>query len=263
MTDQYERLATMSRSVSQAEQYLDKCGEQYRLRRAERVIPRPAAWSHQGTAYHSAVEAYERTGREMPAGEVIQVYSDEYSALTNKALRAEPKLDRWMTAGPDGASDIEARYQLGLDQTAGYVRWAEEHQPSIWKQGDQLGIELHLTADIGGVTVQGYIDQLISEPDGSARIRDQKTGSTKSRFQLETYAILVRKVLGLKVNTGDWYLAKTGKLSRPVDLSAVTEAEVGAKYREMDQGVKARIFEPRPGFSCRFCDVSHACSYKR
>ncbi|MCY0963014.1 RecB family exonuclease [Streptomyces sp. H27-H5] len=253
----------MTRSVSQTEQY-EKCGHQFFLRRVEGVIPRPAAWSHQGTAFHSACEVYERGGRQLSAGDVVDLFSTEYSEAVNGALEQEPDLDHWMTAGPDGASDIEARYVLGQQQAAGYVSWAKAHGPELWKAPDGTpGIELHLTADIAGIKVQGYIDQLVAEPDGSVRIRDLKTGTTKSKFQLQTYAVLVRKALGLKVAVGDWYQAKKNGLTRPLDLSGVTEEEVGAKYVEIDQGVKRADFPAKPGFNCRFCDVSYACSFRR
>ncbi|MFD7257161.1 RecB family exonuclease [Streptomyces sp. NPDC059874] len=249
--------------MSQVEQY-EKCAHQFYLRRVEGVTPRPAAWSHQGTSFHTACEAVERSGRQMSTKAAVTLFSNEYSAAVNRALEDEPDLNRWMTAGPDGASDIEARYTLGQEQTASYVRWTKENEPELWKAEDgTLGVELHLTAEIGGVRVQGYIDQLVTEPDGSIRIRDLKTGTTKSRFQLETYAVLVRKALGLEVHRGDWYQAKKGGLTRPVDLAGVTEDEVGERYMQMDQSVKRAEFEPNPGFGCRFCDVSHACPFRR
>ncbi|MFI5802960.1 RecB family exonuclease [Streptomyces sp. NPDC051561] len=263
MSTRFEKVATMTRSVSQVEQY-EKCPEQYRLRRVEKVSPRPAAWSHQGTAFHEACEVYEGSGRAMGSAEVEEVYSERYSALANASLDQEPDTDKWMTAGPSGADDIAQRYTLGMRQTAAYVAWAEKNQPQLWKsQGGRLGIELHLTAEISGIKVQGYVDQVPTEPDGSLRIRDLKTGSTKSKFQLKTYGILARKVLGAVVNSADWYLAKTGGLSRTVDLTKVTEEEVGESFKALDEGVKAGNFPAKPGFLCRFCDVSHACSFKR
>ncbi|MFE5092075.1 RecB family exonuclease [Streptomyces sp. NPDC056638] len=249
--------------MSQAEQYLYKCAEQYRLRRAERIIPRPASWSHQGTAFHSACEEFEKSGRTLPSEAVVQVFSDQYTALTNKALDKESDLSRWMTAGQvDAETDMVNRYTLGQEQTVRYVEWAKESQPSYWQAADgQQGLELHLTAEIGGVPVQGYVDQLPLEPDGSVRVRDLKTGTTKSKFQLQTYTVLARKVLGVEVNKADWYMAKTGGLSRPVDVTMVTEEEVGKVFQELDAGVKAGNFPANPGFHCRFCDVSHACKF--
>lgn len=263
MSDRFSRVRDMTRSVSQTEQY-EKCAHQFYLRRVEGVSPRPAAWSHQGTAFHTACEAFERSGRQMTAADVVDLFSTEYSKAVNEGLAQEPNLGWWMTAGPDGASDIEARYSLGQDQAAGYVLWAKENGPELWKSPDGTpGIELHLTAEIEGIEVQGYIDQLVAEPDGSVRIRDLKTGTTKSKFQLQTYAVLARKALGLKVNLGDWYQAKKHGLTRPLNLTEITEQEVGAKYVEMDQGVKRGDFPANPGFGCRFCDVSHACSFRR
>ncbi|MGW4446461.1 PD-(D/E)XK nuclease family protein [Streptomyces sp. NPDC004682] len=254
----------MTRSVSQAEQYLDKCAHAYFLRRVEGVVPNPAAWSLQGSAFHSAIETYEMGGRRLDEESTVELFSQDYSARVREELGKQPDLGRWMTAGPEGGEDIEARYVLGRQQTAAYVTWAKDHGPALWKDAQgRPGIELHVEAEIGGVQVQGYIDQLPEEPDGSVRIRDLKTGATKSRFQLETYAILVRKALGLVVSKGDWYMAKRNGLSRPLDLSKVSEDEVGQKYADMDAGVKRGDFPPNPGFGCRFCDVAHACTFKR
>jgi putative RecB family exonuclease len=191
--------------------------------------------------------------------EVENVFHVEYVGRTKRALAEEPNLDRWLTAGTDGQSDVEARYELGLAQTRAYVEWSQRAQPPIWKGPDgKVGVELHLSADLGGVAVQGYVDQLLTEGPMRARVRDLKTGSTKSPFQLKTYSVLVQKVLGLEVEEADWYMAKTGKPSRPVQVKGVEE-EVAEKFATMDQAVKAGKFPAKPGFLCRFCDVSHAC----
>ncbi|XMN06939.1 RecB family exonuclease [Streptomyces griseobrunneus] len=257
-----DRIANMTRSVSQAEQY-GKCGEQYRLRRVARVTPRPAAWSNQGTAFHESCEAFERSGRKMSSEEAVELYSTTYTALTNEALDKESNLARWMTAGNvDGETDMVNRHTLGRSQVARYVEWARETGPVIWKAPDGTpGLELHVEAEIGGVPVQGYIDQLTEEPDDSVRVRDLKTGSTRSKLQLKTYTILTRKVLNVEVKRADWYMGKTGGLSRALDVSTVREEEVGEVFAAMDAGVKAGNFPARPGWGCRFCDVSHACAF--
>jgi putative RecB family exonuclease len=271
-------IETQPRSVSQTEQY-EKCSWQFYLQRVERTVPRPAAWSFQGTAFHSAAEKFEKEYREPSAEEMVQLFSDQYSALVNKALDKEPNLDRWLTASKKPAGqDIEERYALGQQQVARYVEWSQENQPEIWVDGEgwngfdiedaptnpTQGLELYFKVELGGVVVRGYIDQLpLDGGPSTVRVRDLKTGSTKSEFQLQTYAVAVRKQFGLEVNRGDWYLGKTHKLSKPVDLSEVTEEQVAARYVAMDQGVKAGRFEAAPGFHCNFCDVSHACSFSR
>lgn len=253
------------RSVSQTEQW-EKCGHRYFLQRVERVQERPAAWSHQGTAFHSAAEELEKSGRSKREEELVQLFSDQYSSLINRDMQREPDLTRWMTANKKPAGqDIEDRYRLGQQQVQGYVRWSNENKPVISyvkKDGDPTpGLEVSFMVELGGVKVRGVIDQLVTEDDDSVRVRDHKTGSTKSHFQLETYAVAVRKQFGEEVKRGDWYMAKNDRLSRAVDLSKVTEDQVAARYVEMDQGVKAGRFEPKPGFDCNFCSVSHACRY--
>jgi len=256
-------IETQPRSVSQTEQY-EKCGYQYYLQRVEKVTPRPAAWSFQGTAFHSAAEKFEKEARTPSEEEMIQFFSDRYSALVNKSMKEEPNLDRWMTANKKPAGqDIEDRYKLGQNQVRDYARWSKENKPSFVTVKDdkgekKIGLELYFKVELGGVMVRGYIDQLFPK-----KVRDLKTGSTKSHFQLETYKVAAGKQWGLEINKGDWYLGKTGKLSRTVDLSGVTEEQVAARYVEMDQGVKAGRFEAKPGFHCQFCDVSHACQFSR
>ncbi|MFC9231341.1 RecB family exonuclease [Streptomyces decoyicus] len=259
MTD----IATQPRSVSQTQQW-EECGHRFYLQRVERAVPVPAAWSHHGTAFHAAAEAVERSGRTMSAEEAVQLFSDQYSALVNKALDQEPNTDRWLSANGSGGEDIERRYVLGQEQTRRYVEWSQEHQPDIWRtpSGDDA-LELYFRVEIGGIQVRGYIDVLVAEPDDSIRVRDLKTGTTKSKFQLETYKVAVEKVYNVPVNRGDWYLAKNGGLSRAVKLSEVTDSQVGERYAAMDAGVKRGDFKPNPGFGCRFCDMKHACSFSR
>lgn len=199
----------------------------------------------------------------MEAREVQEVFSEEYSELVNAALEKEPDTDKWLAAGRyTGGEDIERRYGLGLEQTAAYVRWSEINQPDIWTtpEGD-AGLELGFMVELGGIKVRGFIDQTLDEGEGTVKIRDLKTGSTKSKFQLQTYAVAVRKQWGVNVERADWYLARDGRLSRPVKVGEVSEDEIGQRYADMDAGVKRGDFPASPGYDCRFCDVAHACFF--
>ncbi|OKH95424.1 PD-(D/E)XK nuclease family protein [Streptomyces uncialis] len=256
-------IETQPRSVSQTQQY-EECSWRFYLQRVERVVPRPAAWSHHGTAFHAVAEAFELSGRTMSEEEAVQLFSDRYSALVNKSLEVEPDTDRWLSAGRvGGGEDIERRYALGLEQVKHYVTdWADGHPTNTWSTPDgKPGLELYFMVELGGVRVRGYIDQLVDDGDGSVRPRDWKTGSMKSKFQLQTYGVAVRKRYGVEVNKADWYLAKDGRLSRPVRMDGVREEDVAERFAAMDAGVKRGDFPASPAFHCRFCDVSHACSF--
>lgn len=256
-------LANKPRSVSQTEQY-EKCAWALKLKRIDKVDPRPAAWSHHGTAFHSTVEAFELSNRTMGEEEAVQLFSEEYTALVNRSLDWEPDTDKWLSANGSGGDDILRRHGVGVNQVTEYVRqYRGSPSPTYVTAEGRPGLELHFMVELGGVMVQGFIDQLVYDPDGSVRPRDWKTGTTKSRFQLETYAIAVRKVLGEVVNRADWYLAKDGRLSRPLKLEELREEDVAQRYVDMDAGVKRGDFPASPGFQCRFCDVSHACIFKK
>lgn len=256
-------IETQPRSVSQTQQY-EQCGHRFYLQRIERVPTRKAAWSHHGTAFHAAVEEYELSQRTMSADDAVDLFSDRYSSLVNADLEQEPDTDKWLAAGLPGGDDIERRYHLGQEQVRSYIEWAETHPTKTWKtpDSDKPAVELYFLVDLGGVNVRGFIDQVVEEPDGTLRPRDWKTGTTKSRFQLETYSVALRKAYGAEVNRADWYLAKSGRLSRPLRMDTVTEEQIAARFVAMDEGVKAGEFPAKPGFQCRFCDVSHACFFK-
>lgn len=250
------------RSVSQTQQY-EQCAWRWYLQRVERIRPRPAAWSFHGTAFHSAAEAWERSSRTLEAGEVTDLFHDEYTAMVDKALAEEPDTDRWLAAGRyTGGEDIERRYLLGMEQTAAYVEWSKTTQPKLWTEPTgEPALELSFMVELGGVKVRGFIDQALDEGDDTVRVRDLKTGTMKSKFQLQTYAVAMRQRWGVRVERADWYLAKTGKLSRPVKVGEVSEDEIGQRFADMDAGVKAGNFPASPGFDCNFCDVSHGCVF--
>ncbi|CCB74379.1 Gene 69 protein [Streptantibioticus cattleyicolor NRRL 8057 = DSM 46488] len=249
--------------MSQVQQY-EECGWRYYLARVERVTPRPAAWSFHGSAFHAVAEAVVLSNGRMTAEEAVEAFSDKYARLVQDALDIEPDTDRWLSSGRySGGEEIERRYVLGQEQTAQYVDWVAEHRPEVWTTpAGKPAVELGFTVELGGVVVRGIIDLLVMEADGDAvRVRDLKTGSIKSRFQLETYAVAIESLYDVPVRRGDWYLAKDGRLSRPVALDQVSPAEVGERYATMDAGVKAGRFEANPGYGCRFCDVSHGCFF--
>ncbi|MEV6553924.1 PD-(D/E)XK nuclease family protein [Streptomyces sp. NPDC051597] len=256
-------IETQPRSVSQTEQY-EKCAHRFYLQRVERVVPRPAAWSHHGTAFHAAAEQVELSGRTMSTDDAVTLFSERYSALVNKDLDKEPNTDLWLSATGTGGEDIERRYALGQQQTRRYVEWAAENPTETYRTPDgKLAVELYFVVELGGVRVRGFIDQLVQEADGTVRPRDWKTGTMKSKFQLQTYGVAVRALYGVEVNKADWYLARNGGLSRPVPLDTVTEEAIGERFAAMDAGVKRGDFPASPSFSCRFCDVAHACSFKK
>ncbi|MEU1151836.1 PD-(D/E)XK nuclease family protein [Streptomyces sp. NPDC005918] len=263
-SDHYSRWATMPRSVSQVTEFED-CPYKAFLKRVKRVVPRPAAWSTHGTAFHSAAEAFEKSGRAMTAEQAVEVFQDEYSKGINRDLGEVNDPDQWMRANRgDGADDIEERFHKGTEQTRRYVEYVQDQAPVLWYVDGQPAIELYFMADFGGVKVRGYIDQVLKNKDDTNRVRDLKTGSTKSKFQLWVYEMALNQLYPDQETTnGDWYLAKEHRPTRPVKLGDANQDEITQRIVSMDEAVKGGDFPARPGFLCRFCDVSYACLFFR
>ncbi|GAA4104540.1 PD-(D/E)XK nuclease family protein [Streptomyces hundungensis] len=259
----YQRWVEMPRSVSQVSEF-EECPYKSWLKRVERVEPRPAAWSTHGIAFHSAAEAFEKSGRELTADQAVNVFQDEYTKGINRDLGKVNDIDQWMRANRGtAADDLEERYEKGVEQTRRYVAYVQDQAPVLWHPEGEPAVEMYFKADFGGVKVRGYIDQVLLNKDKTLRVRDLKTGSTKSKFQLWVYGMALNQLYpDEKVTNGDWYLAKEHRLSRPVKLADADEGEITERIVAMDQSVKAGDFPAKPGFGCRFCDVSHGCSFR-
>ncbi|MFD7017193.1 RecB family exonuclease [Streptomyces sp. NPDC059928] len=260
----YTRWVLMPRSVSQITEF-EECPYKSWLKRVERIEPRPAAWSTHGTAFHTAAEHFEKSGRELTADQAVTVFQDEYSKGINRDLGKVNDIDQWMRANRGtAADDLEDRFAKGTEQTRRYVEYVQDQAPVLWRpDGEAPAVEMYFKADFEGVKLRGYIDQVVLNKDETLRVRDLKTGSTKSKFQLWVYGLALNQLYpDEQVTNGDWYLAKDHRISRPVKMADADQDAITERIVSMDQGVKSGDFPAKPGFGCRFCDVSHACSFR-
>lgn len=249
------------RSPSQLNEY-ERCPHAYFLSRRERVWKRPAPWLAHGTAFHSAVEAFEKSDRVMTPEEVKQHFSDEYRAQINQELKDNPNLSFWESSGRYRAlQDIPRRHEVGLEQLDGffkYIREYPEHVPWTDPAGVQW-IEKEFRVKFGAVEVVGYIDVVI---DG--RPDDYKTGSTPGGDeQLATYAGVLNIEWGLPFTTGRYWMAKQGKPTKPYDLTQWSIERLADVYGSLDENIKSERFDPTPSPDlCRRCPVRDSCIYK-
>lgn len=247
-------------SVSQHTQLI-QCSEAHRLKRVERVSQRQAAWFHHGTAFHAAVEEYERSERKMSEDEAVKVFEDAYDALITEAQAQQPDYGMWMAGGrtrPE--TDIRNRRLRGADMVRAYVAWTEEDESYIWTTPDgEKAIELAFDVCLDGVQVRGYIDQVVVDPYLGLIVRDLKTGTTKTVLQLATYKVAMEAIYGVTVNWGDWWQGKTGGTTKPVDLRSFTGDWLSMQYRAStairDQG----LWFANVGDHCFTCTVRHEC----
>ncbi|GGM39366.1 hypothetical protein GCM10012275_07810 [Longimycelium tulufanense] len=253
------------RSVSQRNEYR-RCGWAYYLGRVAGVWARPASWTVQGTAFHAAVEAYEKSRRALSGGDVRDLYRKEYAAAANALCVGTPNFEYWFGSGPyDGERDLERRYAIGLEQVDRYLQYvADTPEESIWEAPDgTLAVELKFEIDLDGVLVRGYIDQVVRQGNEKLRVRDLKTGRQPGDdFQLAVYTVALGMKYGVDVTTGDYWMARVGKATHPYELRDWTTERITEEFHKMDQAVKAGRFEPDPEPNkCRFCPVNSSCEY--
>jgi hypothetical protein len=241
-----------------------RCGESYRLERVARAPQTPAAWTLQGTAVHAAVEFYERSLRTATLADVVAHFYSAWDTGLMWMQKAEPDMSRWLTGTPKTKGDADAarRRQRGAEQVAAYIGYAQASPFDIWQTPDGApAVELEFRVVLGGVEVLGYIDQVLEAPDGSLWVRDVKTGTKlpESPLQLGVYAEALEQKYGVRPAQGDFFMCKNNAPTRPHDLSGFTSARLGRWFARVDRAIKAGVFIPNPGESCRTCSVSRWC----
>ncbi|MFE7717515.1 RecB family exonuclease [Nocardia rhizosphaerihabitans] len=262
-----------SLSVSQYKTYRD-CPQQWYLIKVAGAWQRPAAWFVQGSAFHAAAEAREKSGRTLTLEEMEDVYKksfvEEVKKYTHgteekKFADATPNLSWWFASGPyGGEADLERRFGIGLAQVAKYPAWYEKHpEEVIWTAPDGTpGVELPFDIDLDGVRVRGYIDALImNTKTGRKTVRDNKTGkSPGDEFQLEVYKIAEEIQHGEEFTHGDYWMAVSGKPTIPYDLRETTRERITEQFHWLAEQIEAERFDPDPEPSkCNFCGVASAC----
>lgn len=256
------------RSVSQVKE-LDDCGYRYYLHReatdedGNRLWERPAAWLPQGLGVHEAAEAWEKSGRTMTLEEAQKIFGESYDAHTNRLLETTPNLDFWFRSGPYGGDqDIPRRYEIGMEQTARYVRYYTEKHPEekpLRLSEDEFAVEWPFEVKFGDVPVRGVIDFVLED----GKPRDNKTGNRPGDpFQLGTYAGVIEQLLDVKPTTGDFWMGKSGKPTIPIDLTDWTQQRLADVFGDADERIRNQQFDPDPDpDKCRFCPMAHACEY--
>lgn len=253
------------RSVSQLQSF-KRCGYAYKLSRIDKVWERPAAWLAMGSAVHEGAEVWEKSGRTLTLDEVKRVTSESYAAHIEESTAVTPNLEYWHRSGPyDGEVDVERRYGLALEHVERLVSWHLAHpDQTIWVAEDGTpAIEIGFDFELDGVLIRGFIDA-VRVVDGEPRVVDYKSGAKvpDDPFQLGVYKIAMKHQYGLDVNSGEYFMTKTGKPTFPYDLSEYTTESVSAQFSELEDSIQAGRFEPSPEPSkCRMCSVSLACEF--
>jgi putative RecB family exonuclease len=194
-------------------------------------------------------------------------------------------LRSWKDAGFEDVYQEQAYKKAGLDQLREFV---ERHNSSA-VSAESIAFEQRFTLDLGDVVLEGRIDQVNSlgmlsdEPPsragaedhlqglklteghpGKVELVDYKTGRPRSEkeadrsLQLSVYALAARRELQMDPVRLTFYNLTNNQPVATVrtakDLDKVVEEihEVAGKIRRL-------MFDPAPGFVCRWCDFVPIC----
>ncbi|GGP72186.1 RecB family exonuclease [Streptomyces melanogenes] len=259
------------RSHSQYNRYA-QCGEAYKLERVEKRPSDPAGWFVQGTAVHSGVEAYERSGRTISRAATIGHYHQAWERELAAGLAVQRDITQWMTGGfKTGTKDLSDRRELGEHQVLDYIDYAEQSGESIWVTPDgKQAIELEFTIRLGKVPVRGVIDQVVQTPYGLT-VRDIKTGTKKqpSALQLALYRRAIWDLYRVDITWGDFFTCarkgrspKNGGPTEPYDLTRISQDWLENQYAAMDAAERNGVYLANPGDHCGTCGVRRHCKAK-
>jgi superfamily I DNA/RNA helicase/RecB family exonuclease len=180
---------------------------------------------------------------------------------------------RWGRLGlPPGWATDRQRAQAYLMARRLAAYFADAERP------EKVSSEVPLRVDVGRATITGRVDRLEREPDGSLRVVDYKTGSSKPKAdevathpQLGTYQLAVEHgAFGSegRVSAGAALLhlgkaagaSETPALQQQPPLETQDDPEWAARLvGATAEGMGGGEFPATPGSWCTFCPVKTSC----
>ncbi|RJL24016.1 RecB family exonuclease [Bailinhaonella thermotolerans] len=228
-------------------------------------LPSPATVeTTRGTLAHAALERLYQEPRSARVAEAAVSYVRPAWAelLAKDAASARPAYQGLVEAG----SPQEERLLRDAEQ---FVRnYFTIEDPTRW---DADAVEKHVSADIGALTVHGFIDRL-DHIHGKLWVTDYKTGrmprpryQDEAFFAMKVYALLLREMTGIMPHQLRLlYLSGRGpgQILRadvtPAMLSR-TRADLVGIWRRIQSSAARRDWPAEPGPLCGWCAFKPIC----
>jgi len=182
--------------------------------------------------------------------------------------RAEYQGDKsnWRVASPRrNPEDGDWWFTNGYKFYERWVDWrkANPHMKIAELSDGTLAVEMEASPYVGEVEVKMFIDRVFYDTEREEyAIVDLKTGKTTptSALQLAFYSYGLRKVYGLEVTKGYYWMARKGELSEPFDLADYTDSKIETLVTMFDTAKKAHIFVPNFNH-CKMCGLKDVCDW--
>jgi hypothetical protein len=254
------------------------CGWRWVLERGIRVPQQPSWATVAGSAIHTATEHFDNWTlsdewvTDRPT--IERIFHEAFDEEIDKRLKEEPDFtkDQWRASGraskawPNKENEEWWRAN-GPSHVMSWVTW-RLNNPS-WEiayvpndRGTMLpGIELPVTAKLGGVDVRGYVDRLFHRNETELLCLDIKTGSREpeSPEQLGTYNVALEETYGVAPDFGAYWLSRTGGTSAFYDMRMYPRERVEFTYKTVRAQQEQGMFLPKQSALCNGCSVRDYC----
>lgn len=134
---------------------------------------------------------------------------------------------------------------------------------------NEIGVELRLEADLGGLTLRGIIDRLELDDDGALVVTDYKTGRAPARAYeqqrlggVHVYSLLCEQVLGQRPARIRLMYLRDGEIieATPSEQSVrFVSARTTAVWNAVATACRTGDFRPRPSRLCGSCSFRTWC----
>jgi len=253
-------------SHSQLGQWL-RCGKAYELNRIMQAPRVPAVWTASGVALHEVIDMINRASITGDRVDIRTEWNRVYGEILHKVeWETNVPREQWKRAGRQTKDKPNKEDSIwwgieGLRQLLAYEHWLNTSGYKIVEIDGQILSEFETTTTFGDVTVKGFLDAVIVDPNENLLVMDAKSGTRvpTSQIQLALYAQSLRLNLGIEVKQGVFFMTRQGELTDTYDLTRYTEQYFTTVFSGLNKGVQDRIFLPNPGDACFTCDVRDAC----
>jgi hypothetical protein len=259
------------------------CGVKYRAQRVE-LLPQVPQWANVGgSAFHAAVEAFERTVANLPHDKAQANGWKDYDVDATWRHHFEAEIDRVRTTSPVPVSlwrpsrkGAEGRQWWEVNGPLMLKRYldARPASPSVTiDSGGTPAIEWEITTSVptgyGPIPFVAKIDRVTAEQDGTIMIRDYKTSYERptDTTQLGDYAHALMlsgaNLHGATRIMGSYFDARRGTWTEPVDLLQAHPFDAFEYRVTAAHGQKLALTTgptpARPSNYCGGCAVRYAC----
>lgn len=242
-------------SFSQYSSYV-KCPRSWYLSKIRGGEEKQTWYTPIGSAFHDWVEARLK-------GEPEKTPEEYFFPLIEAQMRIEPDTAKWLSGGSKEDPIVEDKALRRLVECMEKASdWLEDFE--VWE------VEYEATGSLPGceVPIKAFVDAIGEKKKVGPSIVDWKTGKNKPKdnFQLETYDALLQGRADTTFPDGTEFKGLWGMVNpdasspRPVDLSHVRPADVGAKYQAVLDQMNARLYKSNHSYyTCLFCYQQDNC----